>query len=219
MKLVKKYKELFRDRRFLFSLFVGIFMVVLAAWLTTLAQDYANSVSSNPVSDFLLDRLPAFPWPAFLVYFLSWGSLVFALTLLLIVSTKPEYFPSTLKTLALLYMVRAFFISVTHLKLYDGPAALDGYNALTASLADVIYNSHDLFFSGHTALPFVAALIFWKHKAARYYFLITAILFATGVLWAGAHYSIDVFAAPFMGYAIFAIAQRIFKSDYQRLPT
>lgn len=194
-------------------------MVVFAVWLTTLAQNYANSVPSNSVSDFLLDNLPAFPWPAFLVYFLSWGSLLFALTLLIIVFSKPEYFPATLKTLALLYMVRAFFISVTHLKLYGGPAVLDGYNSLTASLASVIYNSHDLFFSGHTALPFVAALVFWNHRPARYYFLIAAFLFAVGVLWAGAHYSIDVFAAPFMGYAIFSAAKRIFKSDYQRLPT
>ncbi len=38
--------------------------------------------------------------------------------------------------------------------------------------------------------------------------------FAAVVLFAHVHYSIDVFAAPFMVYGIFAITAKFFKNDY-----
>ena len=58
------------------------------------------------------------------------------------------------------------------------------------------------------------ALIFWDDDFWRPFFLAAAVVFGASVLLAHVHYSIDVFAAPFIVYGIFAIAQRTFKKDY-----
>ena len=72
----------------------------------------------------------------------------------------------------------------------------------------------DLFFSGHTGLPFLMALIFWNNKYLRYSFFALSFIFAATVLLGHLHYSIDVLAAFFITYTIFHIAIFIFKKDY-----
>jgi membrane-associated phospholipid phosphatase len=72
----------------------------------------------------------------------------------------------------------------------------------------------DFFFSGHTGLPFLIALIFWDNRLIRYISLSASILFGVSVLLGHLHYSIDVFAAFFITYSIFAIARRFFAKDY-----
>ena len=52
----------------------------------------------------------------------------------------------------------------------------------------------DLFFSGHTGMPFLLALIFWDWRRVRYMFLFISVACAIIVL-AGLHYSIDVCSA------------------------
>ena len=71
----------------------------------------------------------------------------------------------------------------------------------------------DLFFSGHTGLPFLMALIFWDNKYLRWIFILTSVMFATVVLLAHLHYSIDVLSAFFITYTIFHIALFLFKKD------
>jgi membrane-associated phospholipid phosphatase len=71
----------------------------------------------------------------------------------------------------------------------------------------------DLFFSGHTGLPFLIALIYWDHKTYRIIFITLAAIFGSVALMGHLHYSIDVFAAFFITYAIYHIAMQIFKKD------
>ena len=78
-----------------------------------------------------------------------------------------------------------------------------------------IFNGNDLFFSGHTGLPFLLALIFWENKKLRFLFLGFSVLFAVVVLLGHLHYSIDVFAAYFITYTIFHICKFLFKKDWQ----
>src|SRR5258708_19171404 len=51
-------------------------------------------------------------------------------------------------------------------------------------------------------------------KWFRRFFLVLAFLFGISVLLAHVHYSIDVFAAPFITYGVFVITSRLFKRDY-----
>src|SRR3989344_5297911 len=85
-------------------------------------------------------------------------------------------------------------------------------------LFDAIYTylnfQTGLFFSGHTGMPFLVALIFLNNKMVRYVLLSLSFIFAVAVLLAHIHYSIDVLAAPFMAYCIFKIAQYLFPRDY-----
>ncbi len=73
-------------------------------------------------------------------------------------------------------------------------------------------NLNDLFFSGHTAVPFLFFFIF-KNSKIRYIFLVLGILIGCGVLVQKIHYSIDVFAAPFFSYAAVGMA-RMFSSSF-----
>ena len=84
---------------------------------------------------------------------------------------------------------------------------------------DGIYTYFNLqtgfFFSGHTALPFLMALVFWRRPPERVAFLVMSVTFAVAVLLAHIHYSIDVLAAPFMAYGIFEMARYFFPRDYE----
>ncbi|MEI8091030.1 MAG: phosphatase PAP2-related protein [bacterium] len=71
----------------------------------------------------------------------------------------------------------------------------------------------DLFFSGHTGLPFLFALIFWNNKWMRYLFVLTAIYFGAIVLLGHLHYSIDVLSAFFITYTIRHINEFLWKKD------
>ena len=72
----------------------------------------------------------------------------------------------------------------------------------------------NLFFSGHAGFPFLMALIFWDKKFWRWFFLIATVAFGVAVLLAHVHYSIDVFAAPFIVYGIYVITAKLFPHDY-----
>jgi membrane-associated phospholipid phosphatase len=105
----------------------------------------------------------------------------------------------------LLVLIRSFFISLTHLGI---PA--DAILPSGPHLWSMIIFKNDLFFSGHTALPFLGFLIFRKEKIRAFFLVMTVILAAT-VLLMHVHYSIDVFAAFFIAYGSYKFGNIIFK--------
>lgn len=208
--LANSYKTLFQNRTFVWSVVTGVLLIIAGGVFTSLAQKFTNVAPGSAVGDILLDAIPAFPYPDLIVYFVIWGSMLVAFSILIIALFNPKYLPASLKTVGLLYIIRAAFISMTHLKVPPEKATVAAQN----SFVDLIYNSNDLFFSGHVALPLVAAFIFWQVKSIRIYLLIAAVVMAVGVLWSKSHYSIDVFAAPFMAYGIVVISRWLFKKDF-----
>ena len=60
------------------------------------------------------------------------------------------------------------------------------------------------------------ALIFWDDDFWRPFFIVMAVVFGASVLLAHVHYSIDVFAAPFIVYGVYKIAERFFPKDFAR---
>ena len=61
----------------------------------------------------------------------------------------------------------------------------------------------------------MAALVFWENKKIRIFCLIATIISGIVVLVSKSHYSIDVFAAPFITYSIFKISEKFFKKDLE----
>jgi membrane-associated phospholipid phosphatase len=73
----------------------------------------------------------------------------------------------------------------------------------------------DLFFSAHTGLPFLMAIIFWRNKLLKYFFLACTLIGGTAVILGHLHYSIDVFSALFIAFGIFHISKFFFPKDYR----
>ena len=127
--------------------------------------------------------------------------------------SKPRHILFTMKAVALFIATRSLFVSLTHVGIYPdhivpGLGFFDGiYLYLNFQTG--------LFFSGHTGLPFLMALIFWNIPRARFLFISLSFISGIAVLLAHVHYSIDVFAAPFIAYGIFKIARKLFPRDYE----
>ena len=77
----------------------------------------------------------------------------------------------------------------------------------------LLYNQHDLFFSGHTTNLFVISLLF-KKSILKYFFLLITFLTGLFLVLQQVHYSIDVFFAPVIGLFIIYIQKNfLFNSD------
>ncbi len=195
--------------------FINGLLLLVAAFICehfaiVYAFSYSTRPTSNHVGDLLLDNLPVVD----LNFIIVEGAL-FAILIgvAYIVIFEPRSFLFFLKALALFIAIRALFMSLTHIGIYPGQVGPG------IGFFDDIYVFFNLqtgfFFSGHTGLPFLMALIFWKKPLVRNIFLLLSLTFAVAMLLAHVHYSIDVLAAPFMAYGIFKIAQYLFPRDYE----
>jgi len=184
----------------------GLFVVSLI--INYFAGTYATIRASNAVNDIILDNIPTVDVSFLFVY----GIMAYFLIVIVLVLMAPHRAPFILKSLAIFIVIRAFFVSLTHLgaipesAVFDAPKGVDYFTFVA-----------DYFFSAHTGLPFLMTLIFWPNKILRYVFLAISIIFAATVLLGHLHYSIDVFAAYFITYGIFVISTKFFKNDYQLL--
>ena len=191
------------------SLFVGLILLALATIFQFYASAYVNRVPSNSVADLFLSILPVVN-----LNFLIVEGALFAIAMsFILILAKPEYLLFAIKAGAIFIATRAMFIAVTHIGIYPGGIGPD-----PTGFFDHIYTGLGLeagfFFSGHTGLPFLMALIFWKEKFWRYFYIILSVVFGIAVLFAHVHYSMDVLAAPYMTYSIFKMSQYFFAKDY-----
>lgn len=206
------YRDLFaRSRRS--SLITALAMLgisfVLAHFAYAYALDYSLRPTSTYVGDVLLDNLPIVN----LNFLIVEGALfaVFASSLFMLFN--PRYILFGLKALALFIASRALSMSLTHLGSY--PGHVDPGIGFFDAIYSYLNLQSGFFFSGHTGLPFLAALVFWEHRTVRILFLSLSFVFGIAMLLAHVHYSIDIVAAPFMAYGIFNIAQYFFPRDYE----
>ncbi|MGH7141009.1 MAG: phosphatase PAP2-related protein [Minisyncoccia bacterium] len=203
--LLARYRRAWEQRQFRISLPLSILFFAAAIAANTLAGVYATDVASNSVTDIILSNIPTFDVDGTLV----WGVLVFVFIVLFLLLAYPERAPFTFIAIALFFLIRAVFVSLTHIGPYPDHAAIDSHSKLIL----LLWGGGDEFFSGHTGAPFMLALVFWRHKWWRYFFLASSIFFGVMVLLAHWHYSIDVASAFFITYAIYHIAITFFPRE------
>lgn len=196
------------------SLYLGILLILLSLAVQIGAGRYSARAASsaNFVGDLFLDNLPAIN----LNYIIVQGALLFWIFACSLLAFRARHLLFGMKALALFIIFRAFFISLTHIGIYPEQIIIGGNN-IPFGLYKLVTFQGNFFFSGHTGFPFLMALIFWKEKFWKRFFLLMSFFFGTSVLLAHVHYSIDVFAAPFITYGIFVIAAKIFPGDYRLL--
>ncbi len=204
LNILEKYKSCFKDRRFLLSLIMGFLFLAASIVIAFFAILYATESASQPVTDIILNNIPVFDVDGLFIY----GPVVFWLIIIAYLIFEPKKIPFSLNSIALFTLIRSAAISLTHIGPFMGNVKISSLGIL-----GVFTSGNDLFFSGHTGLPFLMALILWDKKPMRYFCLAASVFFGAVVLMARLHYSIDVFAAFFITYTIYQIANVLFKKD------
>jgi len=193
------------------SLYEGIALLAIAIIVQVFAGQYSARVSigANSVHDILLDNLPAVN----LDFMIVGGAIALWFVAGWLLVTKPSHLLFGLKAIALFVISRAFFFSLTHVGSY--PQGIPpGPDNLGWGFYKLLTFQGNFFFSGHTGFPILMALIFWDDDFWRPFFIVMSVLFGASVLLAHVHYSIDVFAAPFIVYGVYKIAERWFPQDF-----
>lgn len=205
-KIIKKHRDLWSQKKFLNSLLISVLFFALSLVFNHISSIYVDKRAGSYVQDVLLDNLPVMN----VDFIINDGVFLFGGIVLYFLIIHPKMIPFTLKSLALFIFIRSVFTTLTHL----GPAPSQTYLD-PDDLLIKINSGKDMFFSGHTGMPFLLAFVFWNNKFMRYLSIIASLVFGTSVILGHLHYSIDVVAAFFIAYAIYNIAVKMFKKDLE----
>ena len=194
----KSYLAFFANKQLLRSSLIALFMLIGSFFVNFYAGSYATEKWTISVTDIVLSNTRAYDVDALFIG----GIIAFFLFILVRCIRYPSQMPYILKSLALFILIRSVFVTLTHL----GPFP-DSIFIINTGIIGKINFWADLFFSGHTGMPFLMALIFWEKKLLRYFFILAAIAFGIIVLLGHLHYSIDVLAAFFITYSIHRLCE------------
>ena len=187
------------------SFFSSIVILLGSLVVNFYAGTYATEKASNSVTDIVLSNTRVYDLDGFFVF----GPVVLAAFVIMLCLIKPQKLPFIFKSISLFVLIRSVFISITHI----GPFPDQMVVVTGASIIKDFTFGGDLFFSAHTGLPFLLALIFYKERILRNLFIATSVLFGAVVLLSHRHYSIDVLSAFFITYTIYNITIRLFKKE------
>lgn len=203
--LRQKYRALWRERSFRNSFLLSIFALLAGLAVNNFAIRFSTERISNSVTDIILSNTPALPVNNLFIY----GTFFAIGVSVILAAYYPREIPFALNATALFFVIRSVFVSLTHLAPF-APHVADDFGAIINNA----FFGGDLFFSGHTGLPFLGALMFWDRPNLRYFYLGLSIFFGALVLLGHIHYSIDVASAFFITYGIYHIAIWLFPKSF-----
>jgi hypothetical protein len=204
---IKKWKFLLSDLTYRISLLIGILVFVSSYALTVYVSFRNDILTYTPVGDLFLDLFPTYNLEflfTYGIYFLVFINFIYVFIF------KPESAPFVFKTFGLLFIFRSAFVGLTHFGPPSGFFYQNGIDFESNPFKKLIFKN-DLFFSGHTAIPFMSFLIF-KDSLFRWLQLVGSIIMGITVLLMHVHYSIDVFSAFFITYGIYSISDKLFNN-------
>ena len=202
---ISEFKTLFSQQKISGHSLALCFVSLAAALVVNFyAGMYATESASSSVTDIILSNTRAYDLDGVFVY----GTFLLIFFIVFIAFYKPRQISFCGKSVGLFYdHPLGFCRRMTHL----GP--FPSQIVIHSDLFPNLTFGGDLFFSGHTGMPFLMALIFWQNKTLRYIFLCLSVGFGVVVLLAHMHYTIDVMSAFFITYSIFHICEYFFKKD------
>ncbi|HEY5383309.1 MAG TPA: phosphatase PAP2-related protein, partial [Candidatus Paceibacterota bacterium] len=162
---------------------------------------------SNSVTDLVLSNVRVFDVDALFVY----GAAALVVFIIVVLLLNPKQIPFTLYSLAIFFLTRAAFISLTHVGPFPTHTPIQFTSGIGIFLSRVFLVGDDLFFSAHTGVPFLMALVFWRQPLLRYIFLAASAFFGAIALLGHIHYSIDVASAFFIAFGIYHITLWLFE--------
>ena len=203
--VIHHHKALWKNRNFFISALYAIVFLIFSLAINYAAATYTVGLASDSVNDLFLDHLPTYN--VNFVFIDGFGLFVLFIANLLI--CQPKRIPFVIKSIPLFIFIRAIFMTLTHIGSYPDQSPLE-----TGDIIQKFIFSGDLFFSAHTGLPFLMALIYWPFRKLGIIFLVASVIFGASALLGHLQYSIDVFAAYLITYSIYEIARELFARDY-----
>jgi hypothetical protein len=176
--------------------------LMIAIIINAISGIYVDKTITATVPDIILDNIPTIDLDFLYIYGISAVVITFFVYPLFFQVDKVHI---AISQFSLLSLIRSFFTSLTHLSIPAGSFSFD-----PPTFFAIFDFQNALFFSGHTAFPFLGYLLFRKEKIGIF-FLVATVVMALTVLFMHFHYSIDVFAALFITYGSFKIGERFFK--------
>jgi membrane-associated phospholipid phosphatase len=190
MKRKQKIKLVLSILFLLFSLYVAAIMV-----------GYTNKIYPNLVisTDALFKIAPFVNLSVFLDILSVIGPIIFVIFIFMKKTTKKIPYYAT--TIGIFYLVRSFFIYITPLA---NPFPLERWGL-------GIFPVGGMFPSGHTGVLFLMFLLMKEESNNKYWafiLLLLALLEGTFMIFSRGHYSLDIFGAIFVAYAIHAFSKK-----------
>ncbi len=213
--MINRWKKALSEKNFVISCVIGLVLIIISLVINYFAASYALDKESNYVTDIILSNIRTFNVDVLFMY----GPLILGLIITGTCIYEPRRIPLLLKSGAIFITIRAVFITFTHIGPYPDAAVLDSMDfnfikTLTSSAHYFLISSGgDLFFSGHTGLPFLASLLYWEIKPMRYLCLASSVFFGILALLGHLHYTIDVASAFFITYTIYVIIIKLLPYD------
>jgi hypothetical protein len=197
---VKDYfRRGFRDWRhefieYRYLILLSLIIVAVATFLDYYSGVYVSTKTKVvAVPDLILDHIG----PVDAHFFYVYGYLTICFTLFLYpFLLHIRMLHVVVSQFSFLVVLRAVFVLLTHLQ-----TPPDGIRVHFPWIFEGISFQNDMFFSGHTAIPFLGFLLF--QGKIRYFFLTGSICMGSVVLLMHLHYSIDVFSAFFITYCCY----------------
>lgn len=193
----------------LHSILLGLVLFFFAISFMLNCARFAETYPYTPrLDDLVLDHLPV--WDVNTLSTLGielfiWG--FYGVCLLFF----PERFAFGIKTFALFKILRGVSLVLTHL----GPPLNMIEDGFPGSIFGGLFFTKDLFFSGHTGYPILAALVFWDVKWYRYTGILMGILLGLTTLLMHDHYTIDIVGAVLACPCVWLLSKWVFASDYE----
>ena len=186
------------------KILISLFLLVLALSIYLMSGDYLNDHDNYAAApDLILDHFG--PYDLSLIYvwfFLAVIVIYFSYPLIF----KPNELHYYISIFSLFIVIRSGFVIFTHLGV-----PLDAVTITFPGRAQLLNFTNDLFFSGHTGIPFLGFLVFKEKKILRYFMLCASIILGITVLLMHVHYSIDVFSAFFITYGVYKIGNKFIR--------
>ncbi|MDE2212966.1 MAG: hypothetical protein KGJ34_00285 [Patescibacteria group bacterium] len=202
----QRHKEIWSNREIFFSILLSLVAIALSAAANAFSDLYATEKASSSVTDIILSNVPVVTGVEDIFVY---GALAVVLLIAILCILHPKRAPFTLYTLSLVFFVRAIFVSLTHIGPYPDHVIIDVHSKILLAF----FGGGDQFFSGHTTLPFMMALIYWHDRLLRYIFLAASVILGVVVLLGHLHYTIDVLSAFFISYSVYAMALWLFPKE------